>query len=471
MKNDDGNVFCKKRLLYACARPVALFVLLLVTGLSCSSSTEPDEPGEAEVQGIEAELGSETVLLPEHIAETAITEADEEKHSYTFDGAVLSDANIEIEQGAILLIAGKALRRITSVNESGGQISVQTSGDVTLEDAFEEADIRWDGTLEFTQAVAEKAIIEVEGRSLAPNKISEGKVEWEYTVGAFKVKGMVQAEGTHAKVVLLMEKSMAAGGVAYKAEATIQQIKNNIDIQIRDHETKSFRFDNPGMSGKVDLSIAAAGGGVEPDLGFGPVTMFRFPFTIGPIPVVVAVKVQTVAKLTVHGKASATATSSISYNGDTGLSYDGTEYKATIGGGIEVPVFGSGEGDSAPGGFDGYNVDTQYGFAAPVIEVEMFGNIIVPFVRPEFYIGSRFHWAPICKNVHLRYGIKGGMDLRFLGKKLSNIGEIPIVEERRKDHYSDTENCSSHYDINKTVPGYRHPGEIRFGGEYVKTAE
>lgn len=435
---------------------------------SCSSSTGPGATGENRVEGLDAELGSQTTFISKQVAEIGLIEADTENHTYTFDAEVLTGENVNLEPGQILLISGTALRRITSVGDSDGQVTVQTNGDVTLEEAFKEADIQWNESLQFTQAVAEKAVIEFQGEKLHPNKVSEGQVEWEYKVGAFTVKGKVVAEGAQAKVTVLMQKDYPEGGVAYKADATIQQINNSADIQIRNHETKSFRFENPGMSGKVDLTIAAAGGGVEPDLGFGPVTMFTFPFTIGPIPVVLSVHVQTVAKLTVHGKASATATSSISYNGDTGLTFDGTTYKGTIGGGIDFPIFGSGGGDSAPNGFDGYNVDTQYGFAAPVIELAMFGNTIVPYVRPEFYIGSQFHWAPICKNVHLRYGIKGGMDLRFLGRKLTNLAEIALVEEKREDHYSDRENCSTHYDMSKAGRNDLNR-EISFSNIYTQT--
>src|SRR5690625_6628583 len=92
-----------------------------------------------------------------------------------------------------------------------------------------------------------------------------------------------------------------------------------------------------------------------------------------------------------------------------------------------MSLFGASEGDSDPSGFDAYNVDTQYGFTAPVIEVQLFGKIIVPFIRPEFYIGSSFRWAPFCKNVHVRYGVTGGVGLRFLGRCLVSRGFMRMV--------------------------------------------
>src|SRR5690625_2706408 len=193
--------------------------------------------------------------------------------------------------------------------------------------------------------------------------------------------------------------------------------------------------------------------------------MFQFVFAVGPVPVRIVAKVQTVAKLTVHSQASATAKSTISYSGTAGVSFDGTKYSTVVGGGLELPLFGASEGDSAPSGFDAYNVDTQYGFTAPVIEVQLFGNIIVPFIRPEFYIGSSFRWAPICKNVHVRDGVTGGVDLRFLGRSLASRDVMSIVDEGREDGLSIVGGCREHQYTREMIREEgRYPGEITFGG-------
>lgn len=443
-----------------------LLILTLLFTISCSSSpaTGPDDPGRIDESGVKAELATETIMVPEHVMESGLINEDEEKHIYTFDADVVKDANLELESGGILLLEKKALRRITSVSESNGQLTVQTSGDVTMEEAFKELDLKVSEPLRFTSAVVEKAVMEFQGKRFAPSHAENGTANWEYQVGAYKVTGSVQAEGTRAVVKLVMHKSYGEGGVAFSTEAVIQEMTSDLDIQIRNHKTQSFHYQNPGMEGKVDLSIAAAGGGTDPEFGFGPLTMFQFMFAVGPVPVRVVAKVQTVAKISVQSRASATAKTSVSYNGSAGVSFDGTSYSTSVGGGLEMPLFGSSEGDSAPGGFDGYNVDTQYGFAAPVIEVQLFGNIVVPFIRPEFYISSRFHWAPICKNVNVRYSVKGGIDLRFLGRNLASRDLLDIVEEVRKDGYSNTENCSAHYDTAKSISGEggRFPGEIQF---------
>ena len=443
-----------------------MLTMCLLFAYGCSSSaTGPDNQGVIDESGVKAELGDQTVLIPGHVIESGLRNADEEKHTYTFDADVLSGAGLELERNGILLLEKKALRRITSVSESDGQITVTTSDDVTLEEAFKELDLKVAEPLRFTPAVVEKSVMEFQGKQFTPSHAEDGTASWEYQVGAYKVSGSVQAQGSRAVVKLVMHKEMNPGGVAFSTEAVIQEMSGNLNVQIRDHKTQSFSFSNPGMEGKVEMSLAAAGGGEDPEFGFGPLTMFQFVFAVGPVPVRIVAKVQTVARLTVHSQASATAKSTISYSGTAGVSFDGTKYSTVVGGGLELPLFGASEGDSAPSGFDAYNVDTQYGFTAPVIEVQLFGNIIVPFIRPEFYIGSSFRWAPICKNVHVRYGVTGGVDLRFLGRSLASQDVMSIVDEVRKDGFSNVEGCREHYDNAKMIPeAGRYPGEITFGG-------
>src|SRR5690625_1126545 len=84
----------------------------------CTSSAKgPDKQGVIDESGGRAELGDQTVLIPGHVIEGGLRNADEEKHTYTFDADVLSGAGLELERNGILLLEKKALRRITSVSE------------------------------------------------------------------------------------------------------------------------------------------------------------------------------------------------------------------------------------------------------------------------------------------------------------------------------------------------------------------
>lgn len=425
---------------------ITLLVVFFVA--SCSSSTGPSNEENSnqtiKQQGVEADLGDETTFMDDQTVESAMTEADNENQTYTFDQQALGDAGVELEVGEVLLISKVALGRITSVSESDGEVTVKTKF-ASLTEAFENAEIEWDQTFEFTDEVLENSVMVYKGKEYAPKQNDEaceglqaGCIGWEFEVGEYTLKGRIVGQGSNAEVIVIMSKQIGNESVAFRAESTIQSIDNYTNIQIEDHETKQFDFGNPNMQGKVKVSLAAAGGGVGPDLSFGPHTMIRFPFTIGPLPVILAVKVRTVAKVEVVSNASATAEANFSYSGNAGIRYEGKDLIPNKGGGIESPQITGGGGDLAAA--IGLNVDVQWGFTAPELELQLFGNTLVPYLRPEFFIGANLKWGPVCQNVNLRYNVSSGLDLRFLGQDLGTLVETKVVEEQRWDYYS-PEDC------------------------------
>lgn len=434
--------------LYLRLNAILILSFSLFLFAACSSSTGPsggdNNKNQITEQGVDADLGDDTKYIDDETVETAMTDADNENGSYTFDQQALADAGVELREGEVLLISKVALGRITSVTESNGQVEVETEF-ASLTEAFENADIEWNQTFEFTDEVLENSVMVYKGKEYAPKQndeacagLQDGCIGWEFEVGEYTLKGRIVGQGSNAEVIVIMSKQIGNESVAFRAESTIQSIDNYTNIQIEDHETKQFDFGNPNMQGKVKVSLAAAGGGVGPDLSFGPHTMIRFPFTIGPLPVILAVKVRTVAKIEVVSNASATAEANFTYSGNAGITYDGTDLIPNKGGGIESPQISGGSGDLAAA--IGLNVDVQWGFTAPELELQLFGNTLVPYLRPEFFIGANLKWGPVCQNVNLRYNVSSGLDLRFLGETISELYETKVVEEQRWDYYS-PEDC------------------------------
>ncbi len=410
-----------------------LFLMLMALG--CSSSTEPgSEQGEIiNTTGINAEMGSSTVLIPESTVESGMTEADPESGRYSFSADVLNSSNISLKTGEILLIAGVGLGRITSVQESNGQVNVQT-GFASINEAFKEADIEWERSFEFTPDLVEKAVFEFEGEEFYSHSLVDGVFQWDISSGPYSGSASIQPKGDSATIKVSLSKQAGNTGVAFTAESTIRQINNYTNLEIRDHKTRKFQFVNPNMGGDVELKLAAAGGGLDQNIGIGPLTMLKIPFTIGPIPVVLAVKVRTVARVEVIGNSSAVAETKFSYSGRAGISYDGTNVTTDYDTAIANPNHLGGTGDLAA--FIGVNVDAQWGFAAPEVELQMFGNSVVPYLRPEFFIRANLSWGPVCQRLSAEYQVKSGLDVRFLGVASVTIFENNIVPLKDWKAYS-----------------------------------
>lgn len=423
----------------------ALVLTLILFGCSSSTDSDPGENVEEEITitqpGFNGSLTPQTTYIDENAVNRTLTDSDSDSETYTFDAGALEDEGIVLEQGEILLIHQTALGRITSVQESNGEVTVQTEF-AALTEAFEELDMEWNESFEFTPEIIGKSVMVYKDTEIHPQKndpdncegFQEGCFGWNAEVGDYQLKGRIVGSGANAEVIVILSKQVGGDNVVFRAESTIQKIENATNLQIEDGETKQFDFQNPNMQGKVKLSLAAAGGGVGPDLSFGPQTMIRFPFAVGPLPMVLAVKVRTVAKVDVQSNASATAEATFTYGGKAGIKYDGSELIPNKDQQLENPQYSGGSGDLAAA--IGLNVDIQWGFSAPELELQLFGNTLVPYLRPEFFLHGGLTWGPVCQEVKLRYNVSSGLDLRFLGMDISTLVETKVVEEKEWKFYA-----------------------------------
>lgn len=422
------------------------FALLAFLVAGCGGDSGPTGPGgddrTIESPGVSGTLGSNTEYVDQSTTQSALADSDHENHRYTFDAGALEDAGVSLESGEILLVHGVALRRISSVSESGGQVTVETSY-ATLPEAFESADIQWDRQIEFSTETASTMALQFEGRSLPPTAVNGNTVEWDYTVGSYTIHGELTANGSSAEVTLKAIKDLTSDGdatAAFTGTGTIRAPRTNANISIRDHETKSFDYENQGLQGDIKLSLAAAGAGGEGMKFKTPEASFRIPYPIGPIPVVITIKAGMVTGIQVHGnQASVTAESNFSYSGDAGLTYDGTTVKGKASSSLVNPSFSDGQADLA--GPIGQTVTAQWGFVVPIIEVGLFGETVVPYVQPELYLRAFLTWGPVCQRIKVGYNVDAGVELRLLGVTLAGTDEIAIVEPKEIEHAQ--EGCES----------------------------
>jgi len=423
----------------------ALVIFITLAGCTSSTDSEPEEENNQQETiteaGFNGRLAPQTTYMSEGEVSRTLIESNSESDTHIFNAAALEDEGISFEQGEILLIHQTALGRITSVQESNGEVTVRTEF-ASLTEAFEELEMEWNESFEFTPDIIEKSVMIYQGKEIYPQKddedncagFQEGCFGWNAQVGDYTLRGRIIGSGSNAEVIVILSKQVGGDNVVFRAESTIQKIENATNLRIEDSETKQFDFQNPNMQGVVKLSLAAAGGGVSGDLGFGPQTMIRFPFAVGPLPMVLAVKVRTIAKLDVKSNASAQAEATFTYGGKAGIQYDGVELTANKDQQLENPQLSGGSGDMAAA--IGLNVDTQWGFSAPELELQLFGNTLVPYLRPEFFLHGSLTWGPVCQEVKLRYNVSSGLDLRLLGINVSTLVETKVVEEKEWKYYA-----------------------------------
>ena len=416
--------------------------LLIITLISCSKDSSPDgiDSDFQNIEGFDAQLGSETTYVPDDVVSAGLVDSDTENHTYTFSADVLSDADLELREGEIILIPGIALRRISSVNESGGQVSVQTEY-ATLNEAFENADISWDRPIEFTPDMLADAVFEFMGKEVRPKldtMSSNGDTtsfEMNVKQGDWEIQGKISTIGREqVNLVILPRYEIGNASGAFRFETTIGNMSNEAAITIRDHETETFTYRNRDLGGTAEFQFAGAGGVgpdfVYPDPSQPAALRVRVPFNIGPIPAVLSVGVRFVVRVRLQGDSSAHLTGTISYSGSAGFEVDGPSVETVNE--LDDPSFGQAVGNAA--GNLGVTVDAQYGVGYPDIALELFGNTIVPYLRPEFYVGAGLTWGPLCTKLSRRFEVTAGLNLGFLGRTITGYSNKLV--ETEQNHYS-----------------------------------
>lgn len=399
----------------------------------------------------------------------ALAGGDDESGTYTFDTAAAEAAGIDLAEGSVLLLAGRAVRRVTAVESSGGQTVVH-SEQASLADALEEGTVAWDVPVafEFDQFVtategtaagpAPGAVtaagvgdVQLAGISLvtADGEVvpvaaddveistdpSGASVDWIYSQDGNTYKFRLTANGD--TVDLLVVVSRGAEGnedMAFRGEGTIGSMRSVASNQYGGGELTSSDVDLQQLAADVDVSLSVAGAGVAPVDFTIPVPMLTYTWLVGPVPVTLDLKAEIIGNVNAKANASATAEASFSYRGDAGFAFDGGD--VTMSGDTSLAEMDPEPADSAAG--MGVDVNAQFGVGFPHVSLSILGQGLVPYLRSGAVIGSDLRWggpaagfpaSSICKSAYVRMEVSGGYDFTILGTSLASDKTVLYEDE------------------------------------------
>lgn len=410
---------------------------LLLIFYSCSDSSSVSVDSDfPDIPGFDVQLGEDTRVMPDHLVDAALTGSDEENYTFTFDSEILADADFTLETGEILLLEYKALRRITRVTESNGSVTVETEF-AALNEAFENADVNWTETIDFSKTQPENAMLEYKGKLYPSNMTTAaGQAGWEYKFGPFNVEGALEASEESAVISLLVKYSESGLSGAMKAVSRIRKFDNVTEFEIRDHKTESFGVRNNNIAGDLDLEFIFAGGISSEQSWEPPMPAVIIPFTIGPIPVQFRMGVVFITKFDLGINGTALFESKFSYDGISGVQIVDTDFTPIAEGGINKPNADAATSNAA--GFGG-SVEGQFGVALPKIQLNIFGEAVVPYISLEFYARAKYTF-PECTQHGSRYQAKAGVDMKMFGLVDLSFDETLASEDL---HSFDSEGCGS----------------------------
>ena len=422
----------------------------------------------------------ETVVMAGEALD-ALTSADDDAGTYTFDAAALGAAGVEVAEDDVLLIAGRALRRVTAVADDGDSLAVQ-SEPATLADAIRDGTVAWDVPLQFSfdqflaavddDAQALGAPHEVQAASAGQARLARigmrmpdgrvvpvqsgedigkaihdsievdreaGSVAWTYQAQGNTFRFRLTSHGDSVDILVVVSREGAGDStMAFRGEGTITSMRSTATTSYADGELTSSDIDVQELGGSLDLTLAVAGAGVSPVELEVPVPMLTYTWLVGPVPVTVDLTAQIIGNVNASANASAQATASFEYRGDVGLTYHGTDVTAS--GATDIDEMDPEPADSAAA--MGLDVDAQFGVAFPKVSLSIFGQGVVPSLHWGAVIGSSLHWggpaagfpaSSVCKQAYVRMEVNGGYDITVLGQDLaSETFDPPLYTDERR---------------------------------------
>ena len=424
---------------------------------------------------------SDDTVVVDGPALDGLTAADDDAGTYTFDRDALATAGLELAEGDVLLLAGRALRRVTGVTDAGGAVTVQ-SEPATLADAVQDGTVAWDVPLAFSfdqflaavddDAQALGAPGEVRAASTGQARLARigmrmpdgqvvpvqsgedvgkaihdsievdreaGSVAWTYEAQGNTFRFRLTSHGDSVDILVVVSRGAAGDStMAFRGEGTITSMRSTATTSYADGELTSSDIDVQELGGTLDLTLAVAGAGVSPVELEVPVPMLTYTWLVGPVPVTVDLTAQVIGNVDASANASAQAKASFAYRGDVGLTYEGTEVAAS--GATDIDEMDPEPADSAAA--MGLDVDAQFGVAFPTVSLSIFGQGIVPSLHWGAVIGSSLHWggpaagfpaSSVCKEAYVRMEVNGGYDITVLGQDLaSETFDPPLYTDERR---------------------------------------
>jgi hypothetical protein len=207
-----------------------------------------------------------------------------------------------------------------------------------------------------------------------------------------------------------------------------------VRIDIENYNTEWFRSNSKDLEGSMDLYFVMAGGSQNQQSFTPEFPRLLFPFTVGPIPMMLEIGTIFVTQFNLGINGSARMETSFSYSGDMGFEFDGMDFTPVVSGGVQSPDAGVAEGNAA--GFSG-TVNGQYGIALPNIGLRILG-VPTGYIRQEFYVGALYSF-PACTQLYSNYRVNAGITVANpLGFSFTDLSrDFNLVDVDTHDYKSD----------------------------------
>lgn len=392
-----------------------IFTILLFGSQSCgddkpTSPIDDNIPASNETS-FEADWTDETSYFDESEVSDLLSH-DEDNSVLVFSGN--SDKAKSLEVGDVIVVHGLVLAKATQVTEMGGNVRVSYEP-AKLTEAISNGEIKWNVTTDFTKA--EEITMIMPGKEGEVFKLEPGVSDFKYTgkFGDYTYTIDLGLGKDEMDVSFDIKKKFGEyTSATFSTEGRVKKIASINSIEITDSELTTFESRNGNLRGELEVAMEVKAEAGTDNIGLQvPIVLIKYPFLVGPIPVVITMQVDfgIFYQIPLGAEAKSKVSASFSFDSEGGFSYNGTnvDYDYTAG---NINLSKEEGLTGAPN-----SVAAEFGVSYPYISMNIFGNTVVPTFKTTFIIRGDYSpplfGEPPCHNAYLRFAGLAGVDLNL----------------------------------------------------------
>lgn len=404
------------------AMGLVALVALMVIGCTDDRVAPTPTPDTPNTSSYTVEYKDGVVVIDSASTGRALVSVDSTRRNLVFRNGDAATSSIVV--GKPLLVWRTAMGTVASVTPQGGETRVVLKP-TTLPTLYKNASISYDNLVTWDGA-AKPVLVDAKGMEHVMTPVGPDSFNVEIEWGDFVYKVDWKMAGDNANVTINVEKKVLQGLRArYTLAGTIEKFRTKSTIQITNGATTEYSVENSNIAGDVKLSLSVIGSGNDAVNFEFPVTLIKIPVNVGPLVVVVNVRVQVVINAVVPPDGSSLIEAQFKYKSGTGFKFSQGNILGLGGAGDHTEEkIKAQTGASTP-------IGVNFGIGFPRLEFKLFdADVLVPWMQTALLIGGDFTTGVHpCQMMKTQFIGAAGVDMQMLGITLKRNTTLWTMEK------------------------------------------
>lgn len=397
-------------------------VLLTLAGCTDDPVAPTPTPDAPNTSSYTVEYKDGVVVIDSASTDRALVSVDSTRRNLVFRSGDAATSSIVV--GKPLLVWRTAMGTVTSITPQGGETRVVLKP-TTLPTLYKNASISYDNLVTWDGA-AKPVLVDAKGMEHVMTPVGPDSFNVEIEWGDFVYKVDWKMAGENANVTINVEKKVLQGLRArYTLSGTIEKFRTKSTIQITNGATTEYSVENSNIAGDVKLALSVIGSGNDAVNFEFPVTLIKIPVNVGPLVVVVNVRVQVVINAVVPPDGSSLIEAQFKYNSGTGFKFSQGNILGLGGAGEhKEEKIKAQTGASTP-------IGVNFGIGFPRLEFKLFdADVLVPWMQTALLVGGDFTTGVHpCQMMKTQFIGAAGVDMQMLGITLKRNTTLWTMEK------------------------------------------